>query len=282
MQASDQRNPLLSPTSNVESASLAPSQVNVLGLFNGGPRQNGMECVSEDLSSSFDEPDQQQSQNGSPSSRRKKLHQLASRTKDATKRLLNTSDRHGRSQDLPQEDDHSLHLLKNDAAFNLNKLDTEHRSDKGIAAKIQVNLQAVAAGIANPKKGIKGKVARSTAGRLSKIERPYLSKDMDMDLLDAHDNLSRAQSAFSSRHASEDDPDLCTDECNERIERLETQRESLRAAYTTSRLVQRVRVVPKRHINFPRNEYFVKKNKQGERVGYDWLKWIGHVCAVTI
>lgn len=84
----------------------------------------------------------------------------------------------------------------------------------------------------------------------------------------------------SARDTSEDGHDLWNDDRKERIERLEAQRESLRAAYTSSRLVRHVRVVPKRHIDLPCNEYFVDRNSRDERVGYDWLKWLGYVRAV--
>lgn len=283
MQTLHPRDRLSGIASTVESFGSTFLQGNISGVNNCTPRKDSKNGSPEDSSGSFASLEEQQSQGGSPSSRRKKLQQFASRTKDATKRLLNTSDRQERLRNLPQEDDKSPNALTDDAAFNLNKLDTEHRSDKGIAKKIQVNVQSVAAGIVHPKKGIKGKATRSTAGRLSRIERPYLSKDMDLDLLDAHDNLSRVQSVSSSAGQSpRHDQDPWDHDQKGRVERLEGQRESLRAAYTTSRLVQRVRVVPKQHINFPRDEYFVKKNDQGQRTGYDWLKWIGYVSASVV
>ncbi|KAI4148447.1 MAG: hypothetical protein L6R39_002795 [Caloplaca ligustica] len=283
MAALDQQGLLSRPTSSVLSASSAPFEANISGSADGALCSDGNTQFPADSSSSTDQPDGPESSDVSPSSRRKKLHLFASRTKEATKRLLNAPGRDDRPSGLPAEDDQPPYVLGDDAAFNLNKLDTEHRSDKGIKRKLQVNLQAVAAGIVHPKQAFKGKATRSTAGRLSKVERPYLSKDMDLDLLEAHDDLSRAQSTSSSaRHTTEDDTDPGTDGLKDRVARLEAHRESLRAAYTTSRLVQRVRVVPKRHIKFPGDEYFVERNDQGERIRYDWLKWMGYVGALPV
>ncbi|KAL8835685.1 MAG: hypothetical protein Q9170_003224 [Blastenia crenularia] len=203
----------------------------------------------------------------------RKLQQIIHKTEAATKRLL----KQDRQEDLPDNDDQSRQMLHEDAAFNLDRLDTEHQSGKGTVAKLQVNLHTVVKGIKHPKQGIKSKATRSAAGRLSRVERPYLSKAMDTELLEAHDHLSRAQFiASSADKISKEDPDPWGDGCKERVEQLEARRESLRAAYTTSRLVRRVRVVPKRHINFPGEDYFIVKDDQGNVATYDWLKWIGY------
>ncbi|KAI4181474.1 MAG: hypothetical protein LQ348_005007 [Seirophora lacunosa] len=277
MQALHQLKPPSIPLLGVGLSGLAPSQLPVSVSFDTGPNQSCQKRESEDSSISKSQTDEQRNLNGSPSSRSKKLQKFASITRKATRRLSIITGPLAGPQNTRPEADHTPHLLEVDAAFNLNRLNTEHRSEKDTAVKIQANFHTVAAAIANPKRAIKGKATRSTAGRLSRIERPYLSKDMDMDLIEAHDDLSLAQSTPSTiRLTSRVSQDLGNDNYRERIERLEAQRESLRAAYTTGRLVQRVRVVPKRHLDFPRDNYSVKRNLQRECVGYDWLKWIGY------
>ncbi|KAL8693187.1 MAG: hypothetical protein Q9218_001931 [Villophora microphyllina] len=214
----------------------------------------------------------------SPSLRRHRIQHLAGKTKKITKRVFSASKSHSGQEDLVLDDNPAIKLLEEDAAFNLKQLDTEHKSDKGLATKAKANLQAVAAGIANPKEAIKGKATRTTAGQLSKVERPYLSTEMDQELLEAHDELSRAQSSASSYQMfSGHDADLSDNECKARVERIEAHRESLRAAYTTSTSVQRVRVVPKRHIGYPSHEDFVTKGEGQGDATRDWLKWIGHL-----
>lgn len=278
MQAPHQLKPPSSPLLGVGLPGLAPSQLPVSVSFDIGLNQSCQKRESEDSSSSMSQTDQQRNLNGSPSSRSKMLQKFASITRKATKRLSIITGPLAGPQNTQPEADLTPHVLEVDAAFNLSRLNTEHRSEKDTAVKIQANFHTVAAAIANPKRAIKGKATRSTAGRLSRIERPYLSKDMDMDLIEAHDDLSLAQSTPSTiRLTSRVSQELGNDNYRERIERLEAQRESLRAAYTTGRLVQRVRVVPKRHLDFPRDNHSVERNLQRECVGYDWLKWIGYV-----
>lgn len=281
METSEHGKALSAAAPNVETSTLAPPQANDFGVVDMSPHCGGQDRSPDDSQASSDQSSQQHDMNGSLSFSRKKLRQFASTTKKTTKRLVNAPVQQTELQNLSYSNDRSSPILEGDAAFNVDQLNTEHRSGKGVAAKIQVNLRAVAAGIMHPKQGIKGKATRSTAGRLSRMERPYLSRTMDMEFLEAHDHLSRAQSLTSStRNTSEEEPNLWGDDCKERVEQLEAQRESLRAAYTTSRLVHRVRVVPKRHINLPETKRFEVRDSQGKYVGYDWLKWIGYVSAL--
>ena len=270
---------LSSPVFNAESSGAAPSLACGSDVLHRRGRHN--RSVDDDFGSS-DASSIQQTSNGSPFNTKNKLQRLASKTKKATKRLVNAPEQHDKLLDLHQIEDQSRRVLRADAAFNVKQLDTEHRSEKGIAAKVQVNLRAIAKGIAHPKEGIKAKAARSTAGHLAGMERPYLSKNMDIDLLEAHEGLSQAQSAASSaRTTSEEEETPEIGSGREKVMQMEVQRESLRAAYTTSRFVQRVRVVPKRHIDFPEAEHFMRRDAQGEHINYDWLLWIGFVRVLT-
>ncbi|KAL8674868.1 MAG: hypothetical protein Q9168_000754 [Polycauliona sp. 1 TL-2023] len=205
----------------------------------------------------------------SSSTRKNPLKKLASKTKQAAKRAFEP----GRLQ----HEDYHLTQMTQDPAFNPAKLDSKDHSENGLAAKAQKNLQTVAAAILHPKEGFKGKATRSTAGRLSRIERPYISRDMDLELLDAHDNLSRAQSGASSdRLLLERGADSSVGDLTDKVQELEAKRESLRTARTLDRHVQRVRVVPKRCFNVPKEEDFLERSGEGKHAGYDWLGWIGH------
>ncbi|KAL8999050.1 MAG: hypothetical protein Q9169_002048 [Polycauliona sp. 2 TL-2023] len=212
-----------------------------------------------------------------PSVRKKPLGKLASKTKQATKRLLKPGSLSDEDHHLTQLADSATQGLKEDPAFDPSKLDSNYHDGQGLAAKVQTNVQTVATAILHPKEGVKSKASRSTAGRLSRIERPYISKDMDIELLEAHDNLSRAQSiASADDFLSEQSPGLSDGDLTDRIEQLEAKRESLRNARTLSRHVQRVRVVSKPCADIPKVEDFAERNSEGTHAGYDWLKWIGH------
>lgn len=260
-----ERKPFASPISYIDTAAMDPSKSHSPTLLNGH---------THDARHSFSSPgssDTSESSQASPITRKSKLEKLASKTKQATKRLFVSGHQQHEHRDLRRPSDPATRVLKYDPAFNPTQLESI-QNEKGLAAKVQTNLQTVAAAILHPKEGVKGKATRSTAGRLSRIERPYISKDMDIEILEAHDNLSRAQSVSPS-----EDPKPSNGDFKEKVEKLEAQRESLRAAHTLSRYVQRVRVVPKRHIKYPKTEYFVEQDDESKHAGYDWLKWIGHV-----
>ncbi|KAL8874301.1 MAG: hypothetical protein Q9174_000341 [Haloplaca sp. 1 TL-2023] len=264
------------PSTNTESASTTPSHTDVSHLFDVQPRPNGADCYTSDESGSSSQLEE--NINGKPSPHKKKILKLSRKTKKVTKRFFSNSN--GRPGDgaTPQDSKSATSILEQDPAFNLQRFDTVHQSEKGIVKKLQVNLQAVTAGIVHPKDGIKSKAARSTAGRLSKIDRPYVSRKMDRELLDAHDNYSRAQSVASlGKVSSEDAADLSSRDCRGRVDELESQRESRRAAYTTTRFVQRVRVVPKRHISFPESTDVAAADNQDVDAGVDRFRWLGHL-----
>ncbi|KAL8943688.1 MAG: hypothetical protein Q9216_000887 [Gyalolechia sp. 2 TL-2023] len=265
-----------SPAS-LETSTSVPLHANDFGVIDMASRGGDQDQSPDDSPGSSNQVSMRDDKNGNLVSSKKKLHRVASKTEKVIRRLVNAPNQEMKVQDTSPDSGQFLTVLEDDAAFNVDQLNTKHRSEKDVAAKTQVNLRAVAAGIMHPKQGIKGKATRSTAGRLSRMERPYLSKTMDIEFLEAHDHLSRAQSlASSTRNTSEEESNFSGDDCKERVEQLEAQRESLRAAYTTSRLVHRVRVVPKRHINFPGRERFEVRNNQGKEIAYDWLRWIGY------
>ena len=164
-------------------------------------------------------------------------------------------------------------------AFNPSQLVKKTRmSASGAADKTLGTLQSASRSIMHPKDAIKSKATKTTAGQLSKIERPYLSQKSDLAFLQAHDDLKRAEGTSPSGHAiSDKEMDFIIGKHKGRIRDMEAYRESLRAAWTTSRHIRRVRVVPKRHLNFPENQYFVERDKEGNFLQYGWLRWLGYV-----
>ena len=232
----------------------------------------------------LDEPDGA-SDDGSTSSmpKRGKLHNVTLKTKAKAKKLLHIkSDDPGTSVAIVAQDG-PLKNIEDDPAFNPSKLGKKkHRGLRGTADKTLDTLQSVATSAIHPRKSTKSKVTRTTAGQLSKIERPFLSQKADLKLLDAHDDLGRVESSKSSRHpSSNDETDSLAGDLRDRVEALEAHRESLRVAWMTSH-IDRVRVVPKRHLNFPNKEAFVDRDGQGMVVRYQWEKWLGYVCRLSL
>ncbi len=212
-------------------------------------------------------------------SKRERLRGLTSRTKTNTKRLLNLEKPHDHDDGADRHDDDVLDDINADPAFNPSKLIKKKRlTIGGAAGKALGSIQTVAETVTHPIESIKSKATRTTAGNLSQAERPYLSQKADLEFLKAHVNLSRAKSSRSSRHnTSDDEQDPVEDEFREKVEELEAHRESLRVAWTTSRHIGRVRVVPKEHMDFPDDQAFLEKDDRGNVVRYKWEKWLGYV-----
>lgn len=207
------------------------------------------------------------------------LRSLKFKTKEKTKELLSVNDAKFVDSSLHGRED-IMNSIMGDPAFNPGAVESQRKRSKREGAKAALgSVGSLATSLASPKDAVKNKVTRTTAGKLSKAERPYLSHDANVDFLQAHNNLSRAQSLLSLRHAtSDDDQDEFFGGYRDRIEELEAHRESLRVGYTTSRHVKRVRVIPKRHLDFPKREAFCKASANGGAPRkYDWLKWIGYV-----
>lgn len=208
----------------------------------------------------------------------KRLSGLTRRTKAKTKLLLKI-DGAVVSEQSEDEEERPLDNIENDLAFNSSRMVKKKRFRPGKTAdKTFGAIQSIGNAVVHPIKSAKSTATRTTAGQLSKAERPFFSQKADMDLLQAHDNLKRAESTDSSRQRTSDQEQASLiGGYRDKVGEMEEHRESLHAAWTTSRHVRRVRVVPKRHINLPNHEYFVKRDKCGNFVRYDWLKWLGYV-----
>lgn len=215
------------------------------------------------------------------SSKRSKLRSLTSRTKVKTRQLLNLDPAGSPAIAGDHGESGPLQSIQNDAAFNPGKLEKwKTFSAGGSADKTREVLQSITTTIAHPKRTIISKVKKTAAGTLSSVQRPHFSHREDLEFLEAHDSLSRAESTKSSRQATSDDnneDDTATSDCRDKIVALEEHRESIRVAWTTSH-IDRVRVVPKEHLKFPDQEAFVERDENGSQVRYRWEKWLGYVC----
>ena len=214
-------------------------------------------------------------------SRRKKLRVLTSKTKVKTKRLFRVEDEGSTSESAESNDHGVMQSLEHDPAFSHDKLHKQkRRKDGGTAYKPLNALESIATAVVHPVDAIKSKATKSTAGQLSKVDRPYISRRDDLDFLEAHDNLNHAESSRSSKQGmSDSEGDTATSAYREKIKEMQKHRESLRAAMTTSRYVRRVRVVPKRHMVFPDSDFFMKKDCDGDH--FDWMSWLGYVSLHT-
>ena len=212
------------------------------------------------------------------SSTKKRLSGLTDKTKAKTKKLFGVDDT-ALINESESDEDGVFDSIEHNAAFQTDALVKKKRFRPGKTAdKTKNNIKSLGKAIVHPVDSIKSKATRTTAGQLSKAERPFISQDADREYLEAHDNLKRAESTSSSKQGtSDEEQDFIVGGHREKLKEIEEHRESLQAAWTTSRHVRRVRVVPKRHIGFPNIEHLTEKDEHGGIRRYDWLQWLGHV-----
>ena len=214
------------------------------------------------------------------------LRNLTTQTKAKTKRLLNVDSVSYLKNESGFEDQEALHSIRDDPAFNPSKLASQRTfPTRGKTEKTIDILQSIGTSVIHPKRTVITKIKKTTAGNLSTVQRPHLSQKADLEFLEAHENLSRAQSTSSSRQTTSGDEDEewedpATAKYRDKVVQLEAHRESLRVAWTTDH-IERVRVVPKRHIEFPEPESFIERDEKGSQTRYKWEKWLGYVCAGT-
>lgn len=246
----------------------------------GAPRVNALETTNAHEEGQASPSDDGSTEKIIGTSKRKRLSSLTRRTKEKTKKFFKLD---GAAVDELSKDEEEdlLDNMKNDPAFNSSQLVKKKRFRPGKTVdKTLGAIQSIGNAVVHPIKSAKSTAIRTTAGQLSKAERPFLSQKADREFLQAHDNLKRAESTSSSKQGTSDqEQESLIGGHRDKIGEMEEHRESLRAAWTTSRHVRRVRVVPKRHINFPDNEKFVERDERGGFVNYNWLKWLGYVMS---
>lgn len=214
-----------------------------------------------------------------PCTKMQKLRDLSSKTKEKTMKILHV-DRGGSSErGTISEESEALSMIERDPAFNPRMLNQQKSANTNISiTKTRETLRSIVTAVVHPIDSAKSKATKTTAGKLSNAERPYLSQEADLDFLNAHNDLDRAYSSRSSRQETSDgEEDLLTNDRKSKVQEMEAHRESLRVAWITSRHVNRVRVVPKQQIKFPSTRYFAKGDIQGHLVRSELLKWLGHV-----
>lgn len=174
----------------------------------------------------------------------------------------------------------ALSNIKHSAIFNTGrtlKQKTRNQADK--SNKTRQTLRAIGWNIAHPKSAIKKQAKKKTAKQLSDVQRPCLSKDADLEYLEAHEDLRRAEDRHDSASAEADineEHDRLIENQRGKIEEMEKYRETMQVVWTTSRHVHRVRVVPKGQIAFPSTDQFALWDSNEHVAPFEWLRWFGH------
>lgn len=205
---------------------------------------------------------------------------LRSKAKAKAKWLLKIDQGDSSSEDNQENQffDAVVQEIDQSAAFDADKvLNTSRLGNSSRTERTKNVLQGTADAIAHPIAAIKSKATRKTAGKLAK-SRPYLSNRVNLDFLEAHDELEQARDA---QHASDDEDAIQEnlikiDHCEKKVRTVERIREEMRVAWVTDRHVHRVRVVDKIPPPFPPDQFFESQDDHGY-TEFKWGKWLGYV-----
>lgn len=214
-----------------------------------------------------------------PCAKMQRLRAISNRTKDKIMKILHVDGGGSPEIGAMSEESDAFSILERDPAFNPHMLNKQKPANTNVStSKARETFRSIVTSVVHPKESLKNKAAKTTAGKLSNAERPYLSQEADIDFLNAHKDLDRAYLTRPSRQGTSDgEEDLMTNDCKGKVQEMEAHRESLRVAWMTSRHVSRVRVVPRRLIKFPSPSYFITGDISGHLIRTDFLKWLGHV-----
>lgn len=187
-------------------------------------------------------------------STRQKLRHVGHEAKEKTKRLVGIRPVHDDDEDA----DGRFQSLHENPAFDPAQLLGADKSTFGGAAdKTLGTLRTGFRALVSPKRTVQ----RKAGSNLAVKDRPYLSKQADLEYLEAHDKLVQAQSrdsrrdsrvpggAFDGEEGADDDDDASEDDDDDvelqsrRVHAIDSLRESRRVAWTTSRHIQRVGVI---------------------------------------
>ena len=208
---------------------------------------------------------------------RRRLKDITKKTASASKYLLSVQ-----KEKPSHPKDGLLPNLEDNPAFNTSKLhDERHRTATSKREELERTVRSVGRTVIHPIDSIKDKATRATASKLSKAERPYLSRHADLEFLEAHDELDEINLSRSTSQESRGDDDILAEERLGRVKSLEAHREGLRAAWTMRRHVERVRVVPKGHFRYP-DKALLSQDGDANYAYSGYLKWLGHVSIHVI
>lgn len=200
-------------------------------------------------------------------SKRERFRRLGRKTRSATKKALRIDDS---KSGIEHNQNGVLEEIEDNPAFNPDKVFGPQRMDIGSTLdKVAGGLHVAGSAVLHPKLYAK----RKAATKLATAEQPYLSLEADRALLNAYDELGRAQSSISD--TSEDEESV--QRLQKVVDDIEAHRESMRVSWTTSRFVHRVRVMPEPAVRFPKIEDFREVDQGGNLVRFQWEKWIGHL-----
>jgi len=175
----------------------------------------------------------------------------------------------GKSERVPAEHFSTPEAITENAAFNPQKAFDEQANTISPARRNARKVKRAFSAVAHPKDFAKRKAAK----RLAVGEHLYLSQQTDQSLVKMYEELKDAETKGEGNM----EPDISVDTLRDDIDELEGHREALNVGWTTTRFINRARVVQPGQFPKPRIEDYRTKTSDGKTTT-DWLPYIGHVC----
>ncbi|KAF2100170.1 hypothetical protein NA57DRAFT_54269 [Rhizodiscina lignyota] len=189
------------------------------------------------------------------------------RTKSKFKRALRIDETKDRLKDSR---DGVMSKLKNDAGFDLpNSLHVESSTIAQIKGHLPDSAHELAHVIRHPREV----ATEKTSQTLATSKEPYLSRDDDELLIDAHEKLQHAEEVHEVNPEHEEH----INELKATVDDIEEGRESKRAAWTSSRYIQRARVIGPGRFKFPVLSSCRWVDLHGQPQGCRWSQWSDHM-----
>jgi hypothetical protein len=164
------------------------------------------------------------------------FHNIGSIAKRKTKKALHIEDfNNDNTEDEyveTRESQAAMEEINGSPAFGSSKILNKARiGPTGPHDKVIATMQATSHFISSPKAAPQTRGTRQTASKLAKSP-PYISKEADLDFLEAYDHL---HNAVGSRDGSKDDVttearNRDVDDCEDTVKQIEAARENMKVA----------------------------------------------------
>lgn len=201
-------------------------------------------------------------------SKRQRVKEIGHEAKVKTKRLLSRhhAPEHVQAEDDDGEYDDPYENIQDNPAFDPSQLVSKKKwTVEATADRALGSIVAGAKAIAHPTDAAK----RKAASKVAVEDRPYLSREADLEFLNAHADLDTAKSHDNPGSSNTEE----VRQGKDNVEALEELRRSRKVAWTTSHHMRRLLVVPKREIDTPKKDQFRVRDERSGREKFDWQSY---------
>ncbi|KAK5135362.1 hypothetical protein LTR08_005304 [Meristemomyces frigidus] len=179
------------------------------------------------------------------------------------------------SVDLEDGDDGTMEdNMADNTVFNSEAMPSKGKpEERSKRQRIKEKAKTIAHVTAHPRQALQQQATKQLVAN----ERPWLDhqEDADVELLDAHDTLEKAQDHLGQATGAPGVV-LAVEDAKDRVQAVESEREESQVAWHMSRYVRRARVV-RWPVSMPPTSTYHQYDSMGRSQRFFWVKWIGHL-----